>query len=367
MVSPSIPTQTPEETTSDSDSDDAGGGAAGGQEAELRSAAGPGYAREWALFCDYTSATDQPTLPTTVAALTGFFTQIPARGTTAARRVAAIAAAHRNTGYLLQRPVSPTEIGNPGTRPHLTSPDSGRMIAACPTTGWPHGLLGRRDGFLIVLTGVLGYTHTQAREIRPADLSTPTNTDPNSRPDADHTTIDTGSGTGIPADTVPRIREHPLPTSDDPRTCPTCAVVRWLDILGILDGLGRGSARMHLHTTTAPTPLSPHHHTLIDPPRWRHAAHLLPAIDRHGWIDDNQPLSTRSIHTRLTLAAHRAANPEPTAGQPRTKPDPTPDGPRSHTPTLDEVLDLLDQVADDADALNHRIRTLLADQTTQPS
>jgi hypothetical protein len=96
---------------------------------------------------------------------------------------------------------------------------------------------------------------------------------------------------------------------------------------------------------------------------------LIPAIDRHGWIDDYQPLSTRTIHTRLTLAAHpdptsgAPTSGAPASGEPRTDPTPAPDGPRSHTPSLQEVLDLLDQVADDADAVNHRIQALLAGDT----
>ncbi len=67
-------------------------------------AAGPGYAGEWGLFCDYAAATDQPALPTTVAALTGFLAALPARPGTVARRVRAIAAAHRRAGHLLTRP-----------------------------------------------------------------------------------------------------------------------------------------------------------------------------------------------------------------------------------------------------------------------
>jgi hypothetical protein len=329
----------------------------GGGEAEmLRSAAGPGYAREWALFCDYTAATGQPALPTTVTALTGFLTQVPARGTTPARRVAAIAAAHRHAGYLPPRPTHTTQTATPDTDQPDARPDPGQMLAACPTRGWPHGFLGRRDGFLIVLTSVLGYSRTQARHIQPTDITTSPSTSTN-----------TDTGTEIDVDTdpaaAPRIRGSVLPSSDDPRTCPACAAVRWLDILGIADGLGRGSARMHLTAASQPTSASPHHHTLTDTARWRHAAQLLPAIDRHGWIDDYRSLSTRSIHTRLALAALRAASPGTTHPQPQTHHPPTPVGAARQTPSLEEALTLLDQVANDADAVNHRIQALLADDT----
>ena len=98
--------------------------------------------------------------------------------------------------------------------------------------------------------------------------------------------------------------------------------MRWLDILGIADGLGRGSARMHLSAAPAPTALDGHQHNPVEPQRWRSAAQLLPAIDRHGWLDDYQPVSTRTIHTRLILAAARAAADAPVsdADNPRSWP-----------------------------------------------
>jgi len=47
---------------------------------------------------------------------------------------------------------------------------------------------------------------------------------------------------------------------------------------------------------------------------------LLPAIDRHGWLDDYRPLSTRTIRARLALAAARAGTDdlrtEPPEGSP---------------------------------------------------
>ena len=334
------PTQTSGGTSGDAGGD--GGGQAQASQA-LRSAAGGGYAGEWALFCDYTAAVGQPALPTTLAALTGFLTQVPARASTQARRVAAIAAAHRHAGYLLERP-APTGGVHGDDRRSAPASEPGQMIAACPTRGWPHGFLGRRDGFLIVLTAVLGYPHTQARRIQPTDLDI---------------------GTEPSASAVPRIRGRAVPSSDDPRTCPACAAIRWLDILGIADGLGRGSARMHLSSAQAPTPQNPHRHTLTGPPRWRHAAQLLPAIDRHGWVQDYRPpLSTRSIHTRLALATDRCANPDP-ANPAASRDNLRPRRPGHQMPSLEEVLTLLDQVADDADALNARIQALLASDTTR--
>jgi hypothetical protein len=65
---------------------DARGTAAGVvDEHASRAAAGAGYAHEWGLFCDYTTAVGAPTLPTTVATLTGFLAHVPARPATQAR------------------------------------------------------------------------------------------------------------------------------------------------------------------------------------------------------------------------------------------------------------------------------------------
>jgi len=192
-----------------------GTGAVGCAEDVVRGAAGPGYAGEWGLFCDYTTATDQPALPTTMAALTGFLAAAPARPATVARRVRAIAAAHRRAGYLLTRPEHGPAAPRAARARRRTDP--GLMIAACATRGWPAGFSGRRDAFLIVATEVLGYPHAAARDLRPTEITFPA-----SEPDGE---------------TVLRIEGRAVSAGDDPRTCPACAVVRWLDILGVADGL----------------------------------------------------------------------------------------------------------------------------------
>ncbi|MEV1296035.1 hypothetical protein [Pseudonocardia sp. NPDC049635] len=310
--------------------------------APLRDAAGAGYRREWVLFCDYTTATGQPALPTTVAALAGFFAALPARPATQARRVRAIADAHRRAGHLLDHPQSgPAAL--PGPAPRLRAARAGgadpvEMIAACATRGWPHGLHGRRDAFLVVTALVLNLPQAHVRGLAPAQVDV--------------------------ADDGVRVGDQAVPADPDPRRCPSCAVVRWLEILGVLDGLGRGSARMHLTSAHAPTALDPHRHECREPQRWRDAATLLPAIDRYGWHDDYRPVTARTIRTRLALAAIRAAQQgEHDTPAPHTPtPDaitPTPAAASREAPSLEEALTLLDGIADDADALNNRILALL--------
>ncbi len=262
----------------------------------LRGAAGPGYAGEWGLFCDYTRAADQPALPTTVAALTGFLAALPARPATVARRVRAIAAAHRRAGYLLTRPEhGPAALGLPRSA-QWRRPEPELMIAACATRGWPAGLPGRRDAFLIVLTETLGYPHRAARALSPADITEPS--------------------AGPTGEAAPRLAGRAIPSGSDPRSCPACALVRWLDILGVAD---------------APTPTGPHQHTGSEPARWRAAAVLLPAIDQHGWLDDYRPISTRTIRTRLAHASGRAGTDDLLTERPDTPPAAT-DRPRHPGP-----------------------------------
>ena len=218
------------------------------------------------------------------------------------------------------------------------------MIAACPTRGWPTGFTGRRDAFLIVLTETLGYPHRVARELRRPDI-----------------TVDAADDEARPV-----IAGEAVPSSDDPRTCPACAVVRWLEVLGIADGLGRGSARMALVAADAPTVTSAHQHVPSEPSRWRGAAVLLPAIDRHGWHDDYRPMTTRAIRARLAGAGARAGTGD-VLDEPRGASPEVPDsaalastsGSVEAAAELDEVLTMLDDLADDADALNIRIQALL--------
>ena len=310
--------------------------------APLRDAAGAGYRREWVLFCDYAAATGQPALPTTVATLAGFFAALPARPATQARRVRAIAAAHRRAGHLLDRPPS-GPAARPDPAPRLRAARAGgadpvEMIATCATRGWPHGLHGRRDAFLVVTALVLDLPQAPVRGLVPAEIT-------------------------LGADGV-RVGDQAVPTDPDPRRCPSCAVVRWLEILGVLDGLGRGSARMHLTSAHAPTALDPHRHECREPQRWRATATLLPAIDRHGWHDDYQPLTDRTIRTRLALAAIRASQhnehaiPGPRPRAPGAA-DRVPATAGRSAPDLEEALALLEDIADDADALNDRILALL--------
>lgn len=240
---------------------------------------GKSYRGEWALFQDYCAATDQRALPTTATIVERFFTAVPARPTTRDRRLHAIMAAHRNAGYHLEELKEATQPAA-DRRSHLAA--AGRMIAACPTAGWPTGFTGRRDGFLIVLIEVLRHTQREAGGLAPAAITL------------------TPDGVSIGA--------AALPASDDPRGCPTCATVRWLEVCDLVDGLGRAIARELLSVVPALAPTSAHSHRPRHQ-RWRQMPYLVTGIDQHGWLSA-QPLSTRSINTRLAVARARADLPK---------------------------------------------------------
>jgi hypothetical protein len=290
------------------------------------------YPAEWALFVDYCAAADQPALPTTLAAVRSFFADVSGAPATRRRRLLAISRAHRDAGALLYRP--PEESAHD---PDAARREAGRLLAACPTRGWPAGFTGRRDAFLIVLTRVLGYSHAAARTVTATD-------------------IEAGQG-------IVRLRGKTVPVTEDPRTCPRCVVVRWLAVLDQADGVGRHDAYQALTTDSAPTVASEHFHTLAEQQRWRRARSLLPPIDQHGWIDDYHPvLSLRSIGTRLAAAAAHEPTPEavhpPSTGAAAAEGVPAaPD----QAASLDdaELFALLADVENGAAELNARIEALL--------
>jgi hypothetical protein len=252
----------------------------------------------------------------------GFFRQVSGAPVTRRRRLLAIAAAHRTAGCLLYQPPDPA----PGRHdPDARLRAAGALIAACPTRGWPAGFAGRRDAFLIVLTRVLGHSHSAARAVTAAD-------------------IDIGYG-------LIRIRGDTIPTTDDARTCPRCAVARWLAALDEADGLAGRTLADELSTARAPTAESGHGHAVPEAGHWRATGPLLPPIDRYGWRRDPKPLSRCSIGTRLALATTREPPPEPPAAPPAPKPGLAIDD--------EAVTALLSKLEDDTAALDARITAIL--------
>jgi hypothetical protein len=272
-----------------------------------------GYDYEWARFTDWCVATDQPALPAHPITLAEYLDEHPAGLATQRRRLAAITRAHTTHGH--PSPAQATAI-RALLHPASSDPAGGEvevwresvtdLVAALPTSGWPHGLFGRRDSLLLVLTQLAQLSPTQISRLRRRDL----HTDPTGQL---HVTTS-------PWDTTT------LPRGDDPRSCPGCIYRRWAWIGEITDRYPSvRTLRDALRRTTPVTPGGPHR---CSTPTSPDATDIVPAapderplltpIDSWGY----QPLhptalSAKAISELTTAHLHGTAAPH------RTLPPPT--------------------------------------------
>lgn len=277
------------------------------------------------MFVDWCAATGQPALPTTPAVLAAFCTACPAAPATLARRLRVIRAVHADLGRHLPAPAqAPTPPAVRTGPAWMSIPDT---LGSLPRLGYPAGVAGRRDAYLLVLLGVLGLTRNQARTLT-----------------ADQISITAGQ---------PVIAGRPVPRTDPPSVCPACAVTGWLRALAIATHDGHRTLAYELRRYS-------HHHPgrhdctqpLAD--AWRTAPQLLPAIDQHGWLNPHTPMTRRAITAAI---ARRQALPvtEPEPATPRTA------LPRSaHYGQRHGHYEHADQLDAQLDALDHAIDQLLA-------
>ena len=230
----------------------------------------PALSPVWALFRDWCEAADRPSLPTTAETIAEFFAGVPAAPATRAKRLQVIRRVHRHTGHPLALP-TPTPVASPWREGEGWLDLTG-TLTRCPTGGWTAGLAGRRDAYLAVLTCAGRLTRETARTTAITDIDR--------RPDG------TWSVRGIP-----------VPRTEEPRECPACALVRWLQVLVLWEERGRASVRSFLaghrpHGTHACTQDCGHKGL---PP----TTVLLPGIDKHGWLTDWEPVSARTVSAIL--------------------------------------------------------------------
>ncbi|MGN7187048.1 hypothetical protein [Microbacterium enclense] len=201
------------------------------------------YAADWAEFvswCRMSGALALPAAPNTVALyLTHLSVQVTADGrprlkpSSIVRRIAAIAAAHRDAG--LDSPTATDRVrrvmsgirrtGDATVRrkwPLLTD-DISRMVTGMEHGTWPAGVKSARDT-LALLMGFAG-------ALRRSSVAALTVGDVSSSPDGllirirQSKTDQDGVGRSIV-----------LPFGASPITCPVCAWVRWSQILDAVDG-----------------------------------------------------------------------------------------------------------------------------------
>jgi hypothetical protein len=204
--------------------------------------------------------------------------------------------------------------------------DPAGALAQLPRYRFPTGLTGRRDGFLIVLTGVLGLTREQARHVTAED-------------------IDVAPGTVT-------ILGRDVPAAEVAGECPRCAVAGWLGVIAPHYERLRGSYLPLLDPTTAMPDVHVCEGSTGD--LWRDGVALLPSIDRTGAVGTGGPLSSRAITS--IIAARRV----PTGRVEKTGPLLTGHG-RYQAATSSELAAAQDDILDQVDEVNRHLERLLAE------
>lgn len=291
----------------------------------------PQERRDWALFADWCESVDEEPLPASASLIGDFLSAFPAAPSAQGRRVRAIRRSHEASGLTLDLPVAAQES------PFRVGPDwanVSRALEQLPVQRhrkyFPLALRGRRDGWLIVLTGCLGMSRRQARAITEEHVSL-----------------------------YPHLAVHggAVETTSSPKVCPACAVTRWLRVAGAAS-FGWTS---EVKEIVAPDEASEGVHDCrvgLDG-SWRQAQTLLPHIDRYGWVSA-EPMSTRAISAVLAsrqIPAAVEAAPSHGVASAATG--------RFASATRDELADAYDDVDARAAEMLLRLRSLVdeGDQT----
>lgn len=232
--------------------------------------------RHWYLFVDWCLSSGSGVSEITPEALDLFFTEVPLAPSTQSRRARAIRKGLVMSGVVEENQASRSSSVRVGE----SWSGIPRALAQLPTTRFPVGLRGRRDGWLIVLLGVLGMTRQQALDVGPDDVVL------------------------FPDLTVSGVQ---VPRAESPEECPACAVYRWLRVGGPALLGYRSEARDLLEPALA---VDGEHDCWsgLDG-QWRQAESLLPAIDRHGWASGDA-LTLRSVTAIMRCRQMMAQLPE---------------------------------------------------------
>jgi hypothetical protein len=265
-------------------------------------------AQNWALYSDWCASVGAPALPTTAGAIAEFLAAFPAPIEEQGRRVRAIRRAHESAGATLVLPTTekPSALRNGGSWTSVP-----RALAQVPKYHHPKGIeaaiRGRRDGWLLVLVGVLGLSRNDARLLGQDDV-----------------------------EVFPRltIKNLAVPRNEPPAECPACAVTRWFRIAGAASfGFWKD-----VQAVVTPVGVDEAEHdcaTGLDG-LWRQADTLLPAVDRHGWVS-SEPMSTRAVSA--AMARRQTLGPVATIAERKIL-----TGGRYDDATMDELADAYDDV-----------------------
>jgi len=296
---------------------------------------------DWALWVDWCAATSRDPHQGGIADLAVFLLELPATPGVQDRRVRNIARTLGRPGHALPRPTT-TAANGPPLRIGPGWATQAEALAALRVEWYPEGVAARRDALILVLTAV-GFTRRRITTLRPTQITIPGNT--------------VSDGAGVTVDGVD------LSRAADPVLCPRCALARWAQVLGAFADRSRLDVEDLL---TAARDHTRPRHDCTDPldGRWRPAAWMFPAIDRHGAIAPMTPLTVRALTGILARRYSAAAVHAATASHPDRPTPALPDIPMRHRPGRDEhdqLERLWEQAEEAADELNARILRLLAD------
>ncbi|ROR76036.1 hypothetical protein SAMN06295974_3817 [Plantibacter flavus] len=225
-------------------------------------------ARDWELFVDWCVSMSLAPLPTSGATTEAFLEAFPAAAATQIRRRRVIHKQNSAVGVASEAPVSSALRHGDGWA------SVSRALAQVPKyhypTGFQEAVRGRRDGWLIVLVGVLGMNRQQAVDVTTDDVTV-----------SPHLSI---CGQAVER-------------SESADECAACAVTRWLRVVGDLTPWFNKAA---ITRVVSPIGVEQSSHDCgVDVDRaWKDATTLLPSINRHGHPVDS-PLSLRSISATM--------------------------------------------------------------------
>lgn len=278
--------------------------------------------REWELFQDWCTAMDTDAVPAGRTLVETFKQTFPGSAPTWRRRIHSIRLGLAENGYVLDWPrpesATPFKVGE------RWAPIR-RALAQVETTRFPTGLRGRRDAWLLLLVGELGFTRREAQSITQKDIVLfPTLT----------------------------IRGRIVQRAETPGECPQCAVTRWLRVYGPA-AFGFWNEVKEILNPWADT-VAAHDCGFGLDGVWRvtetnsAVSTMTPSIDVHGWLGTDVPLSLTSISRILHNRQRLTGVVEPALRRPVVK------------LTAAETRQISDELSDEFDELDARLEALFA-------
>lgn len=246
----------------------------------------PRYRYDWQLFADWCAAVELSELPADPITVAMFLDENPGATATLRGRVTAINSVHTRCGY--SAPGTAHALRERLTRRTRPRPDlrgaCDEVVRRLPTSGWPGGLFGRRDGLLLTLACRLQLSPTQIGRLKRSDV-----------------TFD-GDALHIPAHGI-TVAHNP---GESPRTDPVAVYLRWARLQAFTDR--NHSNRWLGEALTAASPVTDDTVTGLQRlPQIRYDGPLLPAFDKWGHASLGRAGLSRRAITRI-LTAHLTGN-----------------------------------------------------------